>query len=270
VSDPPLPVQPLVIVSGWTASGKTTLVDNLGLLGLERITASTLLVHQLGGGDTSKTERLLSWLSPVQPNPRDGETDRLTDLAVLRRTATRLTGCVVESAGSVPLLLSPYNDAFLVRLEASPRVRAKRLTRLFRGRIKDGDSAQIIERKDCATSQACQRAWGLDLAAPPHRRRYDLIIGCPDDHDCADSELCRTATLQLVDAAYHAYLGLLTADHVNVAEGASRLGLVTGQFWPWVRRLRPALIDLGAPRPWADRLTCDASDFDVPRMGASC
>lgn len=261
---------PLLILTGWTASGKTTLVDHFAQTGLQRVTASALLVRQLGAADTTKAERLLSWLSPVPPSSRDGAADRLTDLAVLRTAATRASGCVVESAGSVSLLLSPYNDALLVRLTAAAQVRAKRLTRILNGQVTRADAARIIQRKDAATARAGRQAWGLDLTDPLHDRRYDLIIGCPDDEDCADPELCRIATVQLVDAAYRVYLALLTADQSAATEAARRLATAADRFQPWVRRLRSAVLNPGSRRRWADRMARDISDFDLPRMGASC
>lgn len=267
------PARPVVVVTGGTASGKTTLVDYLSRSGLPRVTGSAVLISLLGGAGVSKSSRLLSWLSLTPPEPRDGEADRLTDLAVLRLLATRRDGCVVESAGSIPLLMSPYNTALLVRLEAAPRVRAARLRRLLDERVSVEDAARIVQRKDEATAQACLRSWGLDLRDPVHRRRYDLIVGCPEDQECPDSDLCRRAVFELVEGAHQVYRGYLNADHPGVVEAVGRFVRSVRQLRPWVRRARSALLDAAGPvtsQRWPDRLTSDISHIDVPRREASC
>jgi hypothetical protein len=263
---------PLVIMTGWTASGKTTLTEHVSQAGLQRVTGSSVLVPMLDGGATTKASRLLSWLSSPPPPPRDGEADRLADLAVLRMVADA-GGCVVESAGSLPLLLSPYNRALLIRLEADPPIRAARLRRLLDDRVAADEAVQIVERKDAATVAACARSWGIALAEPIHQRRYDLVIGCPDTQACADPGQCQRAMRALVDAVIPAYRCYLAADQQAGAARLAELEGVVEQFRPWVRRISSALTDPAAPitaHQWFDRLSHDTGNLDVPRKGASC
>ncbi|GAA1657574.1 hypothetical protein [Actinoplanes couchii] len=261
---------PAVMVTGWTASGKTTLVEHLARTGLRRITASKLLIKRLGETQSTKMERLLSWLASDLPTLREGEADRLTDLAVLRRLTTRDEGCVVESAGSVSLLLPPYNEALLVRLDATPQVRTERLGRLLTGRITAVEAALIVERKDAATAHACQQAWGLNLNDATYLHRYDVIVGCPDERTCANPQLCRSATSEVVIASYQVYRTLLGADRHATAIAVDRLNETAERLSPWVYRLGPSLTAPDPRQDWTSRMAHHDFDIDVPRRGASC
>lgn len=261
-----------VVMAGWTASGKTTLAARMSHAGFERLTASDLLLPMVGDPGSAKANRLLSWLSAAPPKPRDGQADRRTDLTVLRMLAAA-GHVVVESAGSIPLLLSPCNHALLIRLVAAPQVRAERLYRLLEGRADLREAAQIVQRKDEATVSACRRAWGLDLTDQVHQRRYDLIIGCPDSSSCTDPERCQQAIDDLAHAAVSVYRGYLAADQRTAANGITHLRGAVARWRPWVRHISGALIRPEAevtPQRWFDRLVHDTGHLDVPRKEASC
>ncbi|GAA0905175.1 hypothetical protein [Virgisporangium aurantiacum] len=281
---------PLVVVTGWTASGKSTLAARFADNGLGRVTGSSVLLTLLGDSGRAKASRLRSWLSDPPPHPaagpafgptararRGGTADRLADLAVLRVAAGRSGGYVVDSAGSVPLLLSPFNDALLIRLEATATVRAARIRHLLGGRVTAEDGMRIVERKDAATAAASHASWGLDLRDPIHRRRYDLVLACPDVDVCADPQRCITVTYQIADAAFRVYSRYLTeagddagnkadnkadskagyeADQIATNRAATRraaanraatnravadLGAVVAECQPWISGISPLL-----------------------------
>ena len=265
---------PLVIVTGWTASGKTTLAERMSRAGLARVTGSSMLLPLLGDPGSGKASRLRSWLSTsVDGVPRDGETDRLADLAVLRLLAARTGGVVAESAGSLPLLLSPYNDALLVRLDAAPRIRAARVRRFLHDEVDAQDAARIVRRKDATTASACLTSWGLDLNNPVHHRRYDLTLACPDVDACVDPHRCVEAISALLGAACGVYAGFLNADRHATATASVQLRDVLDRHWPWVRRICSTLttpVEQVTPQRWLDRLAYHTPNTEVPRMGASC
>lgn len=265
---------PLVVVAGWTAAGKTTLADQFAEAGLARVTGSSVLLPLLGDHTSGKTTRLQSWLmDSVERVPRDGDTDRLADLAVLRMLAGRTGGCVVESAGSLPLLVSPCNDALLIRLDAPIRVRAARVCRLLDGAVDHEQAERIVRRKDAATARAFRAAWGLDLTHPVHTRRYDLTLRCPDPDACTDPDRCAHAIGEVAQAACRVYTGYLVADRAVTGAAAAQLTHVLDRFRPWVGQIRTLLTSPGGSvsrQRWLDRLAYHTTHPDLPRMGAPC
>jgi hypothetical protein len=232
-----------------------------------------LLAADEGAGDVSKQSRLLSWLLP-EPQLRDGEADRLTDLTTLGVIAdTGPEGRVVESAGTVPLLLSPRNGCLLVRLEAARAIRAERVRRLLGGHVTLQQAASIVDRKDETTVMASQRAWGLDLTDPVHDRRYDLIIGCPDTRACQDPSQCRRVIAELTGAAYRVYRGYLIDDQRTIVSAAARLREAIACHSPWLRRVSPTLLRPREPfsaRHWVERLADDADSVGAVPEVAPC
>lgn len=266
---------PLVVVSGWTASGKSTLAASMSDEGLTRVTASSVLLSLLGDRGAGKAARLRSWLSPlVEGVPRTGTVDQLADLAMLRLLARRDGGIVVESAGSLPLLLSPYNNALLIRLDAAPRIRAARVRRFLGDDVDPRDAVRIVGRKDAATACASLKSWGLQLNNPVHCRRYDLALGCPDTEVCRDPGMCARAVEELAAAACRVYSGYLTADGAALRSASEQFGVVLDRFRPWVHRVCSTLLapaDSVTPERWQERLAHHiATVDDGERRGASC
>jgi hypothetical protein len=264
---------PLVVVTGWTAAGKSTLAEQFAVAGLARVAGSALLRPLLGDVVPDKAARLRSWLAgPVAGVPRDGRADRLADLALLRLVTARPGGRVVDSAGSLPLLLPPINDALLVRLVATPAVRAERVRRLLDGTVSVDEAAQIVRRKDATTAAACLTAWGLDLSNPVHQRRYDLILCCPDGDRCADAQRCKVAVASLADAAGRVYRCYLADDRDGAAAAVTALLAAVGTYRSWVAWMCPLLTsraDVSRQR-WRDRLD-ERIDYPAPpAMGGSC
>ncbi|MEV6928727.1 hypothetical protein AB0M46_30135 [Dactylosporangium sp. NPDC051485] len=266
-------VGPLVVVTGWTAAGKSTLVDVLAGAGLRRVAGSAVLLPMLAEVVPDKVTRLRSWLcDPAAGLLRDGGTDRLADLAVLRSVTDRPGGVVVESAGSVPLLLSPYNDALVIRLAASAAVRADRVRRLLGGTVTRAEAARIVQRKDASTASACLAAWGLDLYDATHQRRYDLMLCCPDEDACTDPGQCVQAVTAVADAACRVCCCYLAADNGAATAAVAALTATVRQYQPWVTWICPTLTNAAevSRQRWRDRLAYHTAPAELPRMGASC
>lgn len=264
---------PLVVVTGWTAAGKSTLVDFLAGAGLSRVAGSAVLLPMLGEVVPDKVTRLRSWLSdPAAGLLRDGGADRLADLAVLRTVTDRPGGVVVESAGSVPLLLSPYNDALVIRLAASAAVRADRVRRLLGGTVTPPEAARIVQRKDATTASACLAAWGLDLYDATHQRRYDLILSCPHGNVCVDPGRCVQAVTAVADAACRVCCCYLAADPDAATAAVAALTATVREYQPWVTWICPTLTNAAevSRQRWRDRLAYRTTSSELPRIGASC
>lgn len=241
-------VSPFVVLSGPTATGKTTAAGALAAAtGVDRWTASDRLVAALAGG--AKAERLRSWL--VQDTDvrrvRSADADRATDLGLLTDVQQVQRPLVVESA-ALPLLLPPDNTALLVRLAASVMVRAARLRTLVPD-LSDEQARTILQRKDRSTRAALRAAWGVDPeAVRACQWRADLVVQCPDTAGCPNPAQCAAITAELITAAYRVYRHYVAAGLATVPTAAvDHLTELIHAHRARVRRCTPLLIDRTGP-----------------------
>lgn len=254
-------VTPLVVVSGPTATGKTTAAAALAAAtGVERWTASDRLVAALSGG--TKAERLRSWLvhDTDTRRARSADADRATDLGLLADVQQVRRPVVVESA-ALPLLLPPDNTALLVRLAASLPVRAARL-RLLVPALSEEQARTILTRKDRSTRAALRAAWGVDPeAVRACQWRADLVVTCPDPAGCPNPAQCAAITAELITAAYRVYRHYVAAGLASVPTAAVEhlTGLIDAHRTR-VRRCTPLLTDRTGPLSvarWQRRLVAE-------------
>jgi cytidylate kinase len=248
---------PLVVVTGPTASGKSTIAAALAAAAnMDRVTASDRLVAVLAG--RVKADRLRSWLiaDTDRRRTRNAEADRATDLVLLNEVQGARRALVVESA-ALPLLLAPNNTALIVRLAATIPVRAARLRRVLPD-LTDDQARMIVIRKDRSTSAALRSAWGIDASAErPGRWRADLVLACPDSPRCPDERACAAAVAHLLAAAYAIYRRHLAGGPLShSAVDVSRLHELIAADPARVRRCTPLLTDPGtfSESGWRHRL----------------
>ena len=211
---------PVVVVSGQTAAGKTTLARRLAAsTGLDRVVASDRLVTLLGGA--SKRTRLLAWLTQDLDQLRVArhEVDRLVDLETLTRLR-QSRGCVVESV-TLPWLLAPDNTALVIRLSGSAATRAGRVQRMLPELTLD-EARTIVDRKDNSGNAVLRSAWGVvPDGVWTARWRADLAVGCPRSHGCVNDAACAGIVADLVEAAYRVYRCYL--DGIDASQAAGEL-----------------------------------------------
>jgi len=204
---------PLVVLCGPTAAGKTIVAKELveAARELELVPPSKGLMTALSGDQWPDLVR--TWLNsePGDDPPKRPDVDRRTDLALLRDLEIHSGARVVESA-VLPMLLPAANTALVIRLTATPMVRARRIQDLV-PEVTFQQACAIVDRKDFATCVAARAAWGIDIAersAP--RWRADLSVGCPHEFECPDENGCVDAVVALVRGAYAVYQCFLTGE----------------------------------------------------------
>jgi len=239
-------VPPLVVVSGPTAAGKTTIAAALAELAeLERHTAVT--------------EPRRDWLSvdAESHRPRRSEVDRLADLTLLHAVSTSGRARIVESA-ALPTLLPVDNVALLVHVTASPLVRGRRVLASTPD-LTFAEARIVVARRDFATCVALRTSWGVDLAERSATRwRADLLVGCPHEDECPDEDACTENVTNLVAAAFGVYENYLTQQPALAgAEAVALFGHLLAKYRGYVRRCTPLLIGLAGAYQvsrWQDRL----------------
>jgi len=235
---------PLVVVSGPTAAGKTTIAAALAQLAdLEQHTAAP-------------AEPLRDWLSvdAERHRPRRSDVDRLADLTLLRAVSTSGRPRVAESA-ALPMLLPVDNAALLVRVTASPLVRGRRLHAAAPD-LTFAEARVVVARRDFATCAALRTAWGVDLAERSAARwRADLVVGCPHEDECPDEAGCTENVTNLIAAAFGVYENYLAPTPAVGSVGL--FGHLLKTYGGYVRRCTPLLTGLAGDydvRRWRDRL----------------
>ena len=245
---------PVVIVSGQTAAGKTTLARRLAAsAGLDQVVASDRLVTLLGGA--SKRTRLLAWLTQDLDQQRVArhEVDRLVDLETLTRLR-QSRGCVVESV-TLPWLLAPDNTALVIRLTAAAVARAARVQRMLPELTLD-EARTIVDRKDNSGNAVLRSAWGVvPDGVWTARWRADLVVGCHPGHGCVDDAACADIVADLAEAAYRVYRCYL--DGIDASQVAGDLRSRIAAHSRHVQRCSPSLTeptDIPTLSAWQHRL----------------
>jgi hypothetical protein len=269
----PMTAMPLVVFSGPTAAGKTTLARDLETN--KRLVRAPAVTQAPKAEPVSEPEhkRLLSWLQAGGESRLDNAdvaAHRLAGLAALAVCDEAETGTVVDAAGPAALLLPPRNAALLVMVDAAVAVRAERVRRLLDGGITLRDALQIVRQKDAATVAAIRAAWGLDITDQAATRwRFDLVIRCPDEESCRSPQRCLEASRATVRAALSVYRRFLRNE--AGADEVLRLSTVTERHRPWLVRIAPMLLDPAVPHTlavWQDRLSHElASMQSQPEAG---
>jgi cytidylate kinase len=239
-------VPPLVLVTGPTAAGKTTIAAALAELAeLERHAAPT--------------EPILDWLSvdAETHRPRRSEVDRLADLTLLHTVSASGKPKIVESV-ALPMLLPVDNTALLVHVTASPLVRSRRIL-ASEPDLTFAQARIVVARRDFATCVALRTSWGVDLAERSATRwRADLVVGCPHEDECQDEASCTENVTNLVTAAFGVYENYLTQQPALAgSEAVALFGHLLATYRGYVRRCTPLLIGLAGAyqvRRWQDRL----------------
>lgn len=255
------PCTPLVVVTGPTATGKTTTATAVAsAMGLERHVASDRLVAVLQG--RPKADRLRSWLTQATDAHRvlSTEADRATDLSLLAAIQHARRPVVVESV-SLPLLLPPNNSALIVRLSASSTVRAARVQRML-PELSRQEAQLIVRRKDKATRTAMRAAWGVDPGSVSAGHwRADLVVQCPGHDQSSEEQACAATTAQLVSAAYAVYRLYLTDGPLSAGTtAAERLRELIEEHRDHIGRCSPTLTDGAGPftiSRWQRRLSIE-------------
>jgi len=213
--------QPIVIVCGPTASGKSTIASNL---------AEVAELEQ--PPTTSNDDR----------GPGTSDDTRLADLTLLRWLADRDRPAIVKSA-SIPRLLAVDNTALIVQLTASPPVRARRLQKRWPNSTY-AEARHLLELTDATTCTELRSSWGIDISeSRGNRWRADLVIGCPQVRTCDDERACTETVTDLLTAAYGIYENYVTANPAIEGPDALELFAHLRHTYPrYVRRLRPALV----------------------------
>lgn len=250
--------QPLVVLCGPTAVGKTTVAKELAkTASLLRVVGSDGLVAALGGASTS--ERLLSWLDFESANDRSirPDMDREVDLTLLRDLAADPRPKVVESV-VLPMLLPVDNTALIIRLVASQPVRARRVCGLLPD-VTFPQARTIVDRKDFATCVALRSSWGIDIAersAPGWRT--DLSVGCPHEAECPNETACTDTVTALVRGAFAVYQCFLTGGpQPETADAAAEFFVLSRAHQDYMGRCTPLLLGYGGEhttRRWRHRL----------------
>jgi cytidylate kinase len=161
----------VICISGMTGSGKSTIAKRL---------ASKYDLDYFSGGNALKTlaqeEGYTSdvrgwWETPqglkfLQQRMGDSAFDKRIDKKLLELAEH---GNVVLDSWTMPWLL---NEGFKIWLEASPRVRAKRVMK--RDEISIDEAVKALKEKDEKTRQIYKRLYGFDLGQD--LSPFDLVL----------------------------------------------------------------------------------------------
>lgn len=209
--------RPIVVMSGPTASGKSTIARKLA--------------------EVANLER------PDREDVR-GTSDeaRLADLKLLRWLETRASPTIIEST-ALARLLPMGNSALLVQLTASTPIRTRRLQSRWSNSTYD-QARQLLELTDATTCADLRSNWGIDVAQPQANRwRADLVLGCPHIRACADEGACTEIVATLATAAYNVYENYLAnVLPVDGQEALAQFSRLLRMYPEHVRRCREALV----------------------------
>ncbi len=226
------PPRPTVVLCGPVAAGKSTIAGRL---------VETTDLHHLSA-EVSRQSSLM-------------DDRRRSDLKLLRELGCDGRPVLVESS-TLPGLLPVNNSALIIRMVASPPVRAHRL-RVRIPRMSYAARYNLLEVTDAMTCRQARSAWGIDIADDrANRWGADLVIGCPEVDGCTDEPACLDIVVMLLAAAYAVYESYLDSatdgrDAVAVFRDLCRT------YFEHVRRCTPALLNPVTqltPDAWRDRM----------------
>ncbi|VVC00437.1 Cytidylate kinase [uncultured archaeon] len=168
----------LIIVSGFAGSGKSTLADSLGReLGLRVVHASSILREMATKGvkalENASPQKIHDWWESdeakrfMAKRNEDGSMDRALDKKLMQIAGK---GGVILDSWTMSYLYK--GKAFRVWLEASPEVRAERVS--GRDNLDYGAVLEKIKARDADTKALYQRLYNFTMGE--QLGKFDLVI----------------------------------------------------------------------------------------------
>lgn len=223
--------RPAIILCGPTASGKSTIADQLA----ELVQGRRIV-------ETAEASGLL-------------DDHRRADLELLRKLEECRETAVIESA-ALPGLLPVNNTALIVHLTASAAVRGGRLSARS-PKMSHAEAIGLVELTDAVLRDRLRDTWAIDTSPKAERWAADLVVGCPHPEVCVDETDCIDTVTFLIAAAFRVYEQYVSAaprDDRLVA--VDRIRTFTGTSYEHVQRCTPALINPTnpiTPQAWRNR-----------------
>jgi len=162
------------IVSGLTASGKTTLTGILARLqNVGVMCTSDFFIENLAE-DRSKAQRLLSWTERENTQMTDREFALAIAADRMHLGAYRRHTPAVHESLALPMLLTEVDARYSVYLQMSEKARIQRLQNTWQ--LDRRTATTVCTRKDAQTMDYVRRRYQLELESEQHLSLFGYVV----------------------------------------------------------------------------------------------